>query len=111
MGVVIMAMAVPAGVAVARDLASGRPLWKWAGAAVFVVFAVVELLVDYVLDVEFRRPARPAILAPYLLLFFGSIVLMGIRMYPVSKPLWGITALTAVGLVTAMMWAHTKGVG
>ena len=111
MGIVIMALAVPAGVALARDLSAGRPLWQWIGAAVFIVFAVMELLVDHVARTEFRNPPRAAILVPYLILFFGGILLMGIRMYPVSKPLWGVTAVTATLLILAMVRAHAKGVG
>ncbi len=110
-GILVMILAVPAGVVIWRDVTTGEPLWKWIGALVFILFAVVELFVDYILKVEFRQPPRTSILAPYLILFFGSILLMGIRMYPVSKPLWGVTALTAVLLIASMLWAQAKGVG
>lgn len=111
MGIVIMAMAVPACIALVRDLDAGRPLWQWIGPAVFIVFAVMELLVDHVTRIEFRNPPRATILVPYLILFFGGILLMGIRMYPVSKPLWGVTAVSATLLIWSMIWAHGKGVG
>ena len=39
------------------------------------------VVVDYVSPVEFRSPPRYGILVPYLMLFFGSILLMGIPMF------------------------------
>ena len=44
-------------------------------------FVLLMLVVDYWRPVEFRNPPRPAVLVPYLVLFFGSILLMGIGVY------------------------------
>jgi len=71
----------------------------------------MSLVVDYVRPVEFRRPRRARILAPYLLLFFGSILLMGLSVYPVSKPLWVATAVTAAALLVALVRAQLQGLG
>ena len=60
---------------------------------------------------EFRDPQRPAILAPYLVLFFGSILLMGSPMYRCSRPRWALTAATSALLFAAMVYALARGVG
>lgn len=49
------------------------------------------------------------ILVPYLLLFFGSIFLMGISMYGVNRSLWLFTAATSTALIGSMMWVMRQG--
>ncbi len=56
-------------------------------------------------------PRRPETLIPYLILFFGSIVLMGAPMLRIDKRLWAVTAATSVLLLGSMVWALSIGVG
>lgn len=79
LGVLIAVFSIPASVALIGYARAGSP-W-WIGPAVFDAFVALMLVVDYWWPVEFRQPARPVILVPYLVLFFGSIVLMGLSMY------------------------------
>jgi hypothetical protein len=74
---------------------------------------VVALMVavEYVWRIEFRSPPRYSILLPYLVLFFGSIVLMGAPMLRGSRGLWFVTVASAVILVGSMVVAMRKGVG
>jgi hypothetical protein len=65
--------------------------------------------VDYLWPVEFRAPARPAILAPYLILFFGGILLMGLPMFHLDRCLWLVTVGTTALLLGAMGVAMGKG--
>ena len=74
----------------------------------FVAFMVV---VDYVRPVEFRSPIRYHILVPYLVLFFGSILLMGIPMFRSDRTLWLVTLATTILLLASMAAAMRKGVG
>jgi hypothetical protein len=78
---------------------------------VFVVFVLFMLVVDYLRPVQWRHPARPAILVPYLVLFFGSILLMGLPMYDVNRLLWLVTVGTTVVLLTTMTVAIRQGNG
>jgi hypothetical protein len=64
---------------------------------------------DYWWPVEFRQPARPEILIPYLLLFFGSILLMGLSMYRVNRRLWLVTVATSVLMLASMGFAMSQG--
>ncbi len=108
-GRVIAALALPASVA-AVGYAGAGSLW-WVGPVCFDAFVVLMLLVDYLRPVQFRRPARPAILVPYLILFFGAILLMGLSMYPVERALWLVTVATTAALLGSMVVAMRQGNG
>lgn len=90
------------------DLGGRR--WRF-GPLAFLVFVAVALPVDCVSPVEFRDPARPAILVPYLVLFFGSTLLMSAPMFRVDRRLWFVTALTTVALLASMGFAMLHGIG
>jgi len=111
LGIVIISLAVPATVALValiRERAGWREL---AGPIAFDLFIAMELVVDYWLMIEFRDPQEPAILIPYLGLFFGSIVLMGLPMFRIDRRLWAVTAVSALILVACMGFAMSQGVG
>ena len=69
------------------------------------------IAVEYIWPVEFRSPARYEILVPYLVLFFGSILLMGLPMFRMDRRLWLVTLATSILLLTSMVMAMRKGVG
>jgi hypothetical protein len=106
MGLVIAAMAVPATIALFGFVAAGSP-W-WIGPAAFDAFVLLMIVVDYVHPVEFRNPARPLILVPYLVLFFGSVLLMGLPMFRVDRSLWLVTLVTSVALLATMALAERR---
>ncbi|RLF25677.1 MAG: hypothetical protein DRN14_07880, partial [Thermoplasmata archaeon] len=80
LGYAIMALVVPAAIALWAFVSEGAS-WLWlAGPVCFICFVLLMLVVDYLHPVEFRNPPMPLVLVPYLVLFFGGIVLMGIPM-------------------------------
>jgi hypothetical protein len=81
------------------------------GPAVFLAFVVLMVAMEYIWPVEFRSPMRYGILAPYLLLFFGSILLMGLPMFRLDRRLWLITLITTILLMASMGFAMREGVG
>ena len=97
-----------AGIAIARRGTDRRFL---IGPAVFDAFVVMQLVVEYWLEVEFRSPAVPAVLVPYVSLFFGSIILMGAPMFRINRRLWLVTVATSAALLSAMLFAMGRGVG
>ena len=107
LGVFIAVLSIPATVALIGYARAGSP-W-WIGPAVFDAFVVLMLVVEDWWPVEFRQPARPVILVPYLLLFFGSILLMGLSMYRVNRRLWLVTVATSVLLLASMGYAMSQG--
>ena len=111
LGVVIAVLALPATWALVVFVRERAGRLQYLGPLAFDAFVVLMLVIDYALTLEFRDPQRPAILAPYLLLFFGSIVLMGFPMYRSSRPHWALTAGTSALLLAAMACALARGVG
>jgi hypothetical protein len=111
LGYVIIGLAVPATLALVA-FGRARAGWlQWAGPAVYLAFIALMVVVDYAWPVEFRSPMRYGILVPYLLLFFGAILLMGLPMFRLDRRLWLVTVATTVLLLGAMGVAMHKGVG
>ena len=111
LGYVIIALAVPAVVALVAFVRAGAAGLQWVGSAVYLAFVVFMVAVEYVRPVEFRSPVRSGILVPYLVLFFGAILLMGLHMYRMDRQLWLVTVVTTVLLLVSMGVAMRKGVG
>jgi hypothetical protein len=111
LGLVIAALAVPATWALAvfiRQRAGWRHL---AGPIAFDLFVVLKLWVDNLARIEWRDPVVPEIQVPYLTLFFGSIVLMGLPMFRIDRRRWAVTVMTTILLLAAMVYAMATGVG
>lgn len=111
LGRVIIALAVPSIVALVAFVRTGAGWQQWIGPAVFIAFVAFMIVVDYARPVEFRSPVRYSILVPYLLLFFGAILLMGLPMFRMDRTLWLVTVATTVLLLASMGVAMHKGVG
>ncbi len=85
------------------------PGWEqWIGPAVYLLFMVV---VEYILRIEFRSPPRHSVVVPYLMPFFGSILLMGIPMFRLDRGLWLVTVVTTVLLLGSMGIAIRRRMG
>jgi hypothetical protein len=67
--------------------------------------------VEYLARVQWRDPLVPVIAVPYLILFFGSIILMGLPMYRLDRRRWLVTVTTSVILLDSMIYAISVGVG
>jgi len=111
LGYVMIALAVPSALALVAFVRARAGWLQWIGSMVFLAFIVLMAVVDYMWPVEFRSPARPGILVPYLVLFFGSILLMGLPMFRLNRNLWLVTVATSVLLLGSMAVAMLNGVG
>ena len=111
LGYVIAALAVPAALALVAFWRARADWRQWIGSAVYVAFVALMVVVEYIWPVEFRSPALYSILVPYLLLFFGAILLMGLPMFRMDRRLWLVTVATTILLLGAMGIAMQKGVG
>jgi hypothetical protein len=110
-GIVIMFLAVPAAIALIAFFLEKASWIHWIGPAIFLAFIVLLLVVDYIRPMEFRSPTRPEILVPFLVLFFGGILMMGLPMFRIKRPLWFVTAATTCFHLTAMSIALRRGMG
>ncbi|GMQ81853.1 MAG: hypothetical protein BMS9Abin05_1290 [Rhodothermia bacterium] len=109
-GYVIITLVIPSTISLIAFVRSGAGWLQWAGPASFLAFVVLMLSVDYVWVVEFRSPTRYNIVVPYLVLFFGSILLMGLPMFKLNRSLWLVTVTTTVFLLGSMVQALRKGI-
>ena len=111
LGYGMIALAIPATIALVA-FGRARAGWRqWIGPAAYLAFVGLLVIVDYVWPVEFRSPMRYSILAPYLLLFFGAILLMGLPMFKMDRRLWLVTVATTILLLGSMGAAMYAGVG
>lgn len=111
LGYLMIALALPAIAALVAFVRADAGWFHWIGPAVFVAFIILMVVVDYARPVEFRSSTRYEIVVPYLTLFFGSILLMGLPMYSMNRSLWLVTVVTTVLLLGSMGLAMLKGVG
>lgn len=111
LGLVIAALGVPAAWALVVFMRTGAGWRHVVGPLAFLAFVVLMLAVDHVADVEWRDPVVPAILVPYVTLFFASIVLMGAPMFRIDRRRWLVTVATATLLIASMLFAMAMGVG
>jgi hypothetical protein len=111
LGLGIIALAIPAALAFVAFMRARTGWRQWIGPAVFLAFLAFMIVVEYIWRVEFRSPMRYDILVPYLVLFFGSILLMGLPMFRMNRRLWIVTVATTVLLLGSMVVAMYMGVG
>jgi hypothetical protein len=111
LGYGIVALGVPAILTIVAFVRVQAGWRQWIRPAVFLTFLAFMIFVEYIWQVEFRSPMRYNILVPYLLLFFGSILLMGLPMFHMNRRLWLITVVTTVLLLGSMVFAMYMGVG
>lgn len=111
LGYVMIALAIPSMMALIAFVRAGAGWFHWVGPAIFLAFLTLMVVVDYAWPVEFRSPMRLDILVPYLVLFFGAILLMGLPMFLLNRQLWLVTVVTSVLLLSSMGVAMRRGVG
>jgi len=111
LGYVMIVLAAPTAAAIVAFGRARAGCQLWVGPAVYVAFIMLVIVVGYMLQVEFRSPPRHSILVPYLVLFFGAILLMGIPMFRLDRDLWLVTVATTVLLLGSMGAAMRKGMG
>jgi hypothetical protein len=110
LGWVMIGLAVPAALALVAFLQARAGWLHWLGPAVYIAFILFMVFVEYIRPVEFRSPPRHEILVPYLVLFFASILLMGLPMFRLNRQLWLVTVATTVLLLGSMLAAMRAGV-
>lgn len=111
LGYAMMVLVAPAFAGMVAFVRIGAGWLQWTGPAVYLAFILLMVAVEYVWPVEFRVPPRRLILVPYLALFFGSILLMGVPMFSIDRGLWLVTVATTILLLSSMGMAMRKGEG
>ena len=107
-GLIMVALALPLGAAAILNLLANREWWFVAFPLPLILHCIVELLLDYILKLDFRKTR---LLGPYLALFYlGQMGLIGYAF--IVEPAYGFATLATYFLcLGATRYAHAKGVG
>jgi len=101
-------MGAPVGGAVVLNGINGREWWAIVLPLFLILHCVIELLLDYVLRLNFRKTA---LLWPYISVYY--LALMGMIGYNfLVSQIYGFVTLATYFLNLLATWyAHSKGVG
>lgn len=103
LGLVLVATAVPLAAAVFVNAAWGREWWAVFFPLPLILFCVLELLLDYVLRVQFRDSA---LLWPYLGLYYLALLAMVGYAFATAKVFGFVTLATYFVNLWAAWYAH-----
>jgi len=107
-GLIMVALALPLGAAMILNLLANREWWFVVLPVPLILHCIVELLLDYILKLDFRKTR---LLGPYLALFYlGQMGLIGYAF--AVEPAYGFVTLATYFLcLGATRYAHAKGGG
>lgn len=90
-GITLLTLAIPVGIIAVVNAWERRAWWAMVLPAILVIFFVVELFLDYILLLEFRTTA---LLWPYLVLYYASLMGMIGYTFLIRKSYGVITLIT-----------------
>jgi hypothetical protein len=109
-GLTMVALALPLAAAAILNLAAGRGVWLVVLPLPLILHCIVELLLDYLLQIDFRR-THTRLLGLYLALFYlGQWGLIGYAFF-VAPAAGFVTLVTYFLSLGGTGYAHARGVG
>jgi hypothetical protein len=105
LGIIDLLLIIPLSVAVVLNFLAGRDWWTYVLPVVLIAFLIVELLLDYVLQIPFRETR---LLWPYLALFYISAWMMIGYTFLVGKPYGFITLITYFISLGATAYSYSQ---
>jgi len=106
LGLINVAMIVPVGAIIILNYMNQREWWMTILPLFFLAFLVLELVLDYVLKLNFRETQ---LLWPYLTLFYISQFVMIGFSFLANKQYGYVTLVTYFILLLATLYARMKG--
>ncbi len=108
LGLIFVSLALPAAAGVIVNTLAGREWWTILLPLPLIVFCIVELLLDYVLRLEFRTTG---LRWPYLVLYYVALVSMIGYSFGTGKAFGFVTLTTYMLNLGTTGYAFSKGVG
>ena len=105
LGTVFVTMALPVGAAVILNTLGGREWWTMILPIPLILFCVVELVLEYVLKLDFRKTA---LLWPYLILYYLALITMIGYAFGVGKSYGFVTLGTYFLNLLATWYSYSK---
>ncbi len=105
LGLASIALVLPVGLAVVINALGGREWWMVVLPSLLVAFLIMELILDYILQVPFRSSR---LLGPYLLLYYLSLMGMIGYAFLVSEAYGFITLATYFLNLLATWYSYSR---
>ncbi len=105
LGLVVVAMILPVGTALILNILGKREWWTIVYPMLLVLFCIVELILDYILKLEFRKTA---LLWPYIALFYLATIGMVGYAFAIGKKYGFVTLFTYFLNLAATWYAHSR---
>ena len=90
---------------VVLNIKNGREWWTYVLPSIFIAFLVLEVVLDYILKIEFRTTR---LLGPYLLLYYAAIFGMIGYTFRIGKKYGFITLITYFLSQIAALYSYTQ---
>jgi hypothetical protein len=110
-GIVYIALGIPTVIIIIFNIIFQREWWFWIFPSLFLIFIIFELIVDYIIRIEFRNPRNIRILVPYLIMYYVSIILMWGLTWTLGVLYGAITGITYFIQLGCAIYAGKHGVG
>jgi hypothetical protein len=104
-GITLLVLGIPVIVAIVFNAATGREWWRIALLVPLVIFLLMELLFDYILNLPFRETS---LLTPYLVAFYIAVIGMVGYAFSVGKPHGLITVVTYFIQLAATAYSYSQ---
>jgi hypothetical protein len=105
LGLLVVAMILPVGIAIILNLLGKREWWTIVLPLILLSFLVIELFLDYILKLDFRRTK---LLGPYLFVYYLALMAMIGYSFLIGKPYGFITLITYFLNLSATWYSYSK---
>jgi len=107
-GWIVYALSVPAATVSVLLLLGGKPWSLWLGGFIYLIWATLGYIVEYVKDIRWRSPIRWSIFAPYIFLYLATVMFYWWPLGLVSRPLWYMYAVLFVISTILNVTSHNE---
>lgn len=105
LGIVLIVLAIPVTISILLNIAGKREWWSIVLPSLLVMFLIVELILDYILKLDFRHTS---LLWPYLLLYYISLWGMIGYTFLIGKPYGFFTLITYFLNLLATWYSYSR---
>jgi uncharacterized membrane protein len=105
LGIVLIALVIPVAISALLNVMGKREWWSIVLPFLLVVFLIVELILDYILKLDFRHTS---LLWPYLLLYYVSLWGMIGYTFLIGKPYGFFTLITYFFNLFATRYSYSR---
>jgi len=105
LGIVLIALTIPVALSILLNIAGKREWWSIVLPSLLVVFLIVELILDYILKLDFRHTS---LLWPYLLLYYISLWGMIGYTFLIGKSYGSVTLITYFLHLAATWYSYSQ---